>query len=732
MSLLPTIFSLRDHWVGSVEQTLLWLSQRPLETGLSLEAPFEEPVLIFGVAMLAFFIAPLLLERFRLPGIIGIILFGAAIGPDGLGLFEESEQIELLGEAGLIFLMFVAGLEINFNQFLEYKDRSLVFGSFSFLIPQALGTIVGMYALGLDLLPALLFAAIFSSHTLLAYPVVSRLGLAKNEAMTATIGGTILTDTLALLVLAVVVASMQGDTGLFFWGQFSVLLALFFVGVWLIVPRIGRWFFRIHDEESYFEFLFVMVILFMCAILAELVGVKHIIGAFLAGLALNRLIPESGPLMNRIEFVGNALLIPFFLLWVGTLVDVRAIFAGPETLQIAAALIVMVIATKYAASWVTGQVYDYSSEQVMGMYGLSVGQAAAALAIVLIGFDVGIDGFTQDMINGTVLMILVVSIISPIVVTRAGKQMRLEEEQEEYDPSETPQRILVPVSRESEYREELLDMALTIRDDKSEEPIHTVSVVPPGHEREDASDSMETVTIPAAVGRQTEASVAEAEEMLEGMAEYAAGAEVPIRTHTRVNHNIASGISRSVLENRITTLIIGWDGAQSRRQRVFGHILDRVLTQTGQLTLVSRVREPLNTTDRILLLLPPGIDHNDGFIEALHTIKRVSEQTGSPVHGIAVNGNPEQFERLFEMVEPEAPGTFEAVDDWKELLELLRDEVEDGDLVTLMSARRQDLGWHSELQTLPKSISTLTDGNFVIVYPAHEDRADDRQFLQFT
>lgn len=684
----------------------------PLETGLSLDPPFEEPVLVFGIAMVAFFAAPLLLERFRLPGIIGIILVGAIIGPDGLGLLADSEGIELIGEAGLIFLMFVAGLEINFNQFLEYKDRSLVFGSLSFVIPQVIGTVVGMSVLDLTFASALLFGAIFSSHTLLAFPVVSQLGIAKNEAMTATIGGTILTDTLALLVLAVVIASLEGAVGTAFWLQFSLGLGVFFVGTWLAVPRLGRWFFQFHNEESYFEFLFVMTILFTCAILAELVGVKHIIGAFLAGLALNRLIPESGPLMNRIEFVGNALLIPFFLLWVGTLVDIRALFAGGETLLIAGSLVVMVVVTKLAASWVTGQIYDYSRDQMIGMFGLSVGQAAAALAIVLIGFEEGVPGFDQHMINGTVLMILVVSVLSPALVSRAGKALVRAEEQDEYDPSDTPQRILIPVSRESEYREELLDLALVVRDESSEESIHTVSVVPPGEEV------------------QTEAEVAETEDMMVHMEEYAAGAEVPIKSHTRVNTNVASGIEHSTLENRISTLIIGWDGAKSRAQNVFGHILDQVLGRVSQLALVGRIRQPLNTTERIVLFLPPGIDHNDGFFEALHTVKRVAEQTGAIVQCVSVDGNEAQFERLYSMVDPEVPGEFDSVSDWDGVLETLRDDVTDDDLVVLMSARRDDLGWHSELQTLPKSISTLTDGNFVIVYPAREERADDRQFFQ--
>ncbi|WP_440772425.1 cation:proton antiporter domain-containing protein [Natronorubrum sp. DTA28] len=686
----------------------------PLATGPSLTPPFDDPVLIFGLAMVIFLVAPLVLKRYRLPGIVGIILIGAAIGPNGVHLLERDATIQLLGEVGLIYLMFIAGLEINLNQFIEYKDRSIVFGLFSFVIPQAVGTVVGVYVLGLSLGAASLFAAIFASHTLLAYPVVNRLGIATDEAMTATIGGTILTDTLALLVLAVVIASVDGVLDAAFWLQLGVGLTLFFVGIWLLVPRLGRWFFRIHGDESYFEFLFVMAVLFICAFLAELVGVEHIIGAFLAGLALNRLIPESGPLMNRIEFVGNALFIPFFLLSVGMLVDARVVLEGAGTLVIAGSLIVMVFATKYVAAWATGRVYGYDRDQVLGMFGLSVGQAAAALAIVQIGFEAGVPGFDQDMINAVVLMILVVSLVSPALVERAGGALVRAREHEEYDPSDTRQRILVPVSASSKYRESLLDLAFTIRNERDDEPIHTVAVVRPE------------------ANVRTEAKVAKAEALLDEMEAYASGAEVPIEEHTRVNHNIASGIVHSAVENRITTLVIGWDGARSRTQQVFGHTIDRVLSRTTQLALVGRVRERLNTTRRIVLVLPPGIDHNDGFSEALHTVKLISEQTGAPIRGLVIDGDRAQCQRLFGLVEPDAPGEFVDLTDWDELLAALRDDVRSDDLVVCMSARRNDIGWDPRLQTLPKSISTLTNGNFVVMYPATEERADDRQFLRFS
>ncbi|WP_290813903.1 cation:proton antiporter [Halovivax sp.] len=674
--------------------------------------PLEDPIVIFGLAMLVFLAAPLVLQRARLPGIVGIILVGVAIGPEGLGILELDATFDLLGTIGLVYLMFVAGLEINLSQFIEYKDRSVVFGLASFVIPQVIGTVVGYYLLGLSLAAAVLFASIFASHTLLAYPVINRLGIVKNESVTATIGGTIITDTLALLVLAVVVAaSVEGGIGPEFWLWLTVGLVLLFGGVWVIVPRIGRWFFRTVDQESYYEFLFVMAVLFVCAYAAEVAGVEHIVGAFLAGLVLNRQIPETGPLMNRIEFVGNALFIPFFLLWVGMHVDLRALTEGTDTLVIAGSLIVMVLVTKLAAAWLTGQVYDYSRDQTMTMFGLSVGQAAAALAIVLIGFEA--DLFDENMLNAVILMILVVSVISPAIVDRYGREVVRAETEAEYDPGEAPQRVMVPFSRNSHYQRQLLDLALIVRG-ASPEPLYTLTVAKPGADLE------------------TDAEIAEIEEALEGTEEYSAGAEVPVESQTRIDHNVGSGIVRAVRENRISTLVIGWDGAASRRQRVFGDVIDRVLTRTKQLVLVSHVREQISTTEEVVLILPRGIEHNDGFFEAVHTVERVSEGLGASIRALVVDADPERIERLFELVDPKVPAEFERVEGWKALLDVLRDDVDDDDeLIVAMSARRGTMGWHDELRTLPKSISTLTEGNFLVVYPADAEKDDDRQFLQF-
>lgn len=670
--------------------------------------PFEDPILVFAIAVMCFLVAPIVMERYRLPGIVGIILVGALIGPNAAGLLDRSETIVLLGTVGVVYLMFLVGLEINLAEFRDNRDQSIGFGVLSFLIPQVVGTVVGIYLLGFSLLTALLFASVFASHTLLAYPVINRLGISDNRAVTAAIGGTILTDTLALLVLAVVAAATHGDLTVGFWLQLTAGLLVFFAGAWVLIPRLGRWFFRTVHEESYFEYLFVIAVAFVAAYAAEIAGIDAIIGAFVAGLAINSLVPNNGVLMNRIEFVGNALFIPFFLLSVGMLVDFRLIFTSPETLVLTGVLVAMTVGTKLGAAAIAGWRYGYTPAEVGSMFGLSVGQAAAALAVTLVGFELGL--FDDTVVNAVILMILAISILAPVVTDRYGRDIALAEERS-YEPRKTPHRILVPFSSDSRYREELLGMALLLRRSDSSEPVYVVTVVRPH------ADSS------------TDTAVADAEQRLGESAEYAAGAEVPIELQTRVTQNVASGIASAATENRASTVLIGWDGADSRTQSVFGNTIDRVIQQTSQQIAVTRVRDPLNVTSRLVLVCPPNIDHNDGFYEAVQTVKSMASELGAAIHVYPVGGDPTQYQTLLEGSGPDTPIVVHETDGWKSVYGLLS-EIETSAFVVALSTRRGRLGWHTELQTLPKRIATDVPGNFAILYLRAERTGDERRFFE--
>jgi len=290
-----------------------------------LALPLSNPVLKFLVILIIILFAPIILNRFKIPHILGLIIAGAVIGPNGFNLLLRDSSIILSGTAGLLYIMFLAGLEIDLAEFKKNSGKSLLFGMFTFLIPMALGTLTGLYVLEMTLMSSILLASMFASHTLIAYPILSKLGVTKNRAVNISVGGTMITDTLALLVLAVIVGMNAGVVDAAFWTRLSLSMVLFGLIVVFVFPVIARWFLKRFDD-SVSQYIFVLVMVFLGAVLAELAGIEAIVGAFLSGLALNRLIPSTSSLMNRIEFVGNAVFIPFFLIGVGMLVDFRAFF----------------------------------------------------------------------------------------------------------------------------------------------------------------------------------------------------------------------------------------------------------------------------------------------------------------------------------------------------------------------------------------------------------------------
>lgn len=659
--------------------------------------PFTDPVLIFALAMVIFVGAPLLFERFRVPGIIGLIVAGAVIGPNGLNLLDRGPTIVLLGTVGLLYLMFMVGLELDLHDFNRYRNRSIVFGSLSFIVPQVTGTLLGLLY-GYPLASSLLLGAVFASHTVLAYPIASRLGIIKNLAVTTTLGGTILTEILALLVLAVVAGSAGGSVTLAFSLELAISLTVYIAAVLWGIPILARSFFRNVRSEATLEYVFVMAVLFSVAWLAHFAHAEPIIGALLAGLALNRLIPHSGPLMNRINFVGNALFIPFFLLSVGMLVDVQALSSLPAWV-FAVGVAAGVILAKLAAAKITERVFGFNREEGWVIFGLSVPHASGTLAIVLVGFDLRL--FDQLEVNGVVLTILATSLAGPWLVERFGKAVALQEEQKPYEPREAPQRILIPIANPA-TEESLLDLAMLLRGSGSDEPLHPLIVVP---ELPDGTD----------------AQVAEAERMLTHSVIYAAGAEVPVVPLTRVDQNVAAGIVRGIAETRSSTVVIGWDGGRSPVGGIFGSVLDQLLAQTKQMVVVAKLGHPLNVTKRLVVVLPPLIYRHPGFFEAVRAAKMIGSQLGAPILGLAVEEDAARMSELLQPIRPAASVQIERVAGWGALITDLRSRVNPEDLVIVLSARRGTLPWHPKLERLPGQLAGLVPKSFLMFYPPEAD-----------
>jgi Kef-type K+ transport system membrane component KefB/mannitol/fructose-specific phosphotransferase system IIA component (Ntr-type) len=555
-------------------------------------------------------------------------------------------------------------------------------------------------ALGYALGPSLLVGSAFSSHTLLAYPIASRLGIVRNEAVTTTLGGTILTEVLALFLLAVVANSAGGRMDAAFWARLLLPFAVYVAVVLWGLPRVGRWFFRHVRREGGTEFIFVMAALFTVSYLSHAAGVEPIIGALLAGLALNRLIPEQGPLMNRIQFVGNALFIPFFLLSVGMLVDVRAL-QSVHSWTIALALAGGVLATKWLAAWIAARVFGWTPDEGWTAFGLTVPHAAGTLAIVLVGYNLKL--LDQAEVNGVIVMILATCLAGPWAVQRFGRRVALREQQRPYEPGRAPRRILVPLANPATAGA-LMELAFLLRGKGSEEPLHPLMVVPGEAEA-------------------TEAEVAEAERMLSHAVLHAAAAEVPTVPLTRVDANVASGIARGAAETRSSVIVAGWDGRRSTARTVFGTTVDQLLEATRQLVIVAKLGHPLNVTRRVVVVLPPAAEHHPGFAEAAGTLNAMASQLGASLRVMAVGRDTAGAREAYARIRPQLAASWENVPAWGALLPALRAQLRADDLVAVLSARRGTVHWHPRLERLPARLAVLLPESFLVVYPPEEDGA---------
>lgn len=656
--------------------------------------PVENPVIIFVLVLFIILISPLVLRRLRIPGIIGLILAGALIGPHGLNILQRDASIVLFGTVGMLYIMFLAGIEIDMVQFKRSRYRSLFFGMVTFLFPQVIGTIVSYYLLGLDVAPAILLASMFASHTLITYPVVSKLGLSKTEAVTVAIGGTLVTNTLSLLILSVVVQSESDQLSGLFWIIAALSsLALGFVVFWGI-PKLARWFFKTFESEGSSHFIFVLTVLFLTAFLAQVAHLEAIIGAFLAGIALNRLIPGNSPLMSRIEFVGNTLFIPFFLIGVGMLVDVKVLFASKGAVMVALTMVVVATATKWIAAYITQKFFDYSSSERQIIFGLSNSQAAATLAAVTIGYNLGL--LDDNVLNGTVVMILATCFIASLATESAGRKMVLSGKHHSRHHAETVERIMVLVSN-PETIQRLIDLAILIKNPHSVEPIYPLTVV---KDDENAQDRIVYFN-----------------KVLQQNAAYAAASGKQLKLITRVDINIASGIASSIKELQATSVIIGWNARITTREKIFGSVLDHLLHHRTQTILVCKLVYPVNTCRHLKLYVPDLAHYENGFTDWLSLVKTLMIQTGTNLEVNATRDTLPYLHHGINIIKPSIEATYRETSGTPDFKAIAQTASTD-DLFVFVSARRSNISYDSYIDQMPHQLSKyFGQYSFIILYP---------------
>ena len=580
-----------------------------------LSNPITDPVAIFLIILAIMLVAPLLFERFQLPGIVGLILAGVVVGPDGLGLLQRDSTIVLLGTIGLLFLMFMAGLETSLDDFKEDGDKATLFGIATFVIPLVIGT-GAMLALGYGWLAAILVASCFSSHTLLALPVLNKLGIMRSPPVSVTLGATLITNVLALLTLAVIIKAYQGGLTLSFWLFLIPALALYtFACLWGI-PHLGRWFFHKfgHDENA--EFTFVLATLFVVSYAASIIEIEPIIGAFLAGIALTPLIPQMSPLMNRIQFIGNALFVPFFLISVGMLIDPVVLIRQPRVLLIAGVMIAAELAGKYAAAWGAGKLFRFKSPDVMVMFGLSTAQAASTLAAITVAFNIKL--VDQLTVNGVVAMILATSILSPWVTQRWGRKVKIDTPQPTAGPQDLTRRVLVTIANPN-TEDTLLQLAIILAK-AGNGTLLPINVL---------SDHRGPVS--AAAKRQQ----AQLLEMAEDTAHAAVTQVEPVG---RVDDGIDKGILRTATEQDASLIICGWKGFSSYKDNFFGSVLDNVTRRAQVPVLVTRFVYPVSNTGRIILAVNKEQALSEKFPPTLSIVQTIANELKSTPQIVVVAG----------------------------------------------------------------------------------------------
>jgi Kef-type K+ transport system membrane component KefB len=659
------------------------------------QTPFGNSVLIFSLILFIILLAPIVLNRFKVPGIIGLILSGMIIGPYGLFVIQKNSAVDLFSTIGLLYIMFIAGLELDMNEFNKHKYKSLIFGFFTFIFPIAIGFPVCYYLLGYGFNSSLLIASMFATHTLIAYPIVNRLGITKNHAVAITVGGTILTDTAVLLILAIISGTATGQASAEVWTRLLISILCFAAIVYFIIPRISSWFFRRLEDEKNAHFIFVLLVVFLTAFIAELAGLEPIIGAFAAGLTLNRLIPHTSSLMNRIEFVGNSLFIPFFLISVGMLIDFRVLTNGPQALIVAFTLTVVAIAGKWLAAQLSGRIFKYTKEQSNLMFGLSSAHAAATLAVILVGYNLGI--INDEVLNGTIVLILITCVIASFVTEKAGRQVVLHMDNEPQQVTINTQRVLVPIAN-PQTMEKLIDFAMVIKNAKDYSPIVGLTVV-----KDDD---------------QAHANLLQSKKLLDKAIVYAASADQQIEIMSTIDRNVTNGIKRTATEKFITDIVAGWSPQKNLADIIFGQTFDKLVKQTTQTMFITRFTMPLNVHKNIVLICPFFAEKEPGFYKWVISILRVASQLST---GIQLYASREVEHAIREFVTMnnvaqriEYNGNIDLGD-----IGLLVPKIQSYDMVVLVSSREGGISYTPALDVLPKKMTRFFHANsLVFIYPA--------------
>ena len=681
---------------------------------LSQYFPITDPTLIFFVVLLMILLSPIIMGRLRIPHIIGMVLAGVLVGKYGLNILGRDASFELFGRVGLYYIMFLAGLEMDMEGLKKNRNRVMIFGMLTFLVPFAMTYFMGVSLLGYIPLASLLLAAIMASNTLIAYPIVGRYGLTRHTSSTLSVGSSMMALFMALIVMASIVNSFHGNGGILFWLLFILKFVAYCVGLIMVIPRVTRWFLRRYSD-AVMQFIFILAVVFLSAALSDAVGLEGIFGAFMSGLILNRFVPKVSPLMNRIEFTGNALFIPYFLIGVSMLINVRLLFAGSKILWVVFCIVFFGTLGKAVAAYLAARIFRMSWLAGHMMFGLTSAHAAGAIAMVMVGRRLEVAPgqylFGDEVLNGIVIMILFTCVISTVITERAAQRLRLQEKEDQNMMKNLDdEKILIPV-KYPEYSDNLITMATLMRNPRLKRELVALNVV------------YDDVNM--------RHNQAEGQRLLDHLCHLASASDVPMVTQVRVAANIANGIKHAFKEFQASEILMGLHFHKEINRSFWGEFTRSLYNGLSRQIIVTRILQPLNTIRRIQVAIPSRAEFEPGFYRWL---ERLARMAGNLECRIAFHGRNETLQLVNEFIRnrfPSVRAEYEEMAHWKDL-PTLGSQVREDHLFVIVTARKGTISYKTAMERLPEELNKFIKGKTImIIFPdQYGSEMDDMTFAQ--
>ena len=663
--------------------------------------PIVNPTLSFLVVLLVILLAPIVMGKLRIPHIIGMVLAGAALGQFGFNVLERDDSFRLFGNVGLYYIMFLAALEMDLEGLRRRKQSVTLFGFISFAITFLLTWLVCQTVLGYSLTTSLLLGSIMSSNTLVAYPIVRRFNLQHKPSVLLSVGGTMISLMLALISLAVIESLNKGETDWWFWPLFAVKFFAYGAAMTLIIPRLARYFLRKYSD-AVMQFIFVLAMMFMSAFFSDMVGLEGIFGAFVAGVIMNRYIPALSPLMNRLEFTGNALFIPYFLIGVGMLINVRVLFTDTNILWVVLALVLIGTLGKGIAAYAASFIERLPLSSGHMIFGLTSAHAAGAIAMMLVGLDMTLsDGspvINDTILNSVVAMILFTCIISSLITEQSALTITLRDRELAKDetPDQDDEKIIIPV-KYPEYAEQLVTMGMLMRNPKLHRELVALNVV---YDDQKMRRNQE-----------------EGQKLLKQVVRVASAADVPITTQVRIAANIANGIKHAFKEFNASEVLLGMHMHKDVSNNFWGQFHQSLFNGLNRQIMMARLHQPLNTIRRIQVAVPSRAQYESGFYRWVERLSRLAENLECRIQ---FHGRLDTLEFLQQYIRnnhPDMRVDYEEMEHWNELPHLASTISEDH-LFVVVTARKGTISYKNAQERLPAEIKKYFKGkNLLIIFP---------------